>query len=99
MLTASADTTALAEYARALVAARLHDGEAALEHLARAAACPALRERARTEYEFVPYRRTEAFEEIVNAGSGEEYSGNEERVADSGEETPSRPHGLVARSL
>lgn len=99
MLTALADTTALAEYARALVAARLHNGEAALEHLARAAACPALRERARTEYEFVPYRRTEAFEEIVNADSGEEYSGNEERVAGSGEENQSRPHGLVARSL
>lgn len=48
--------TPLCEYTRAIVAARLGRDSEAIEHIALAAQDTALRERAKTEYDFKPYR-------------------------------------------
>ena len=53
------------EYVRALAAARLgHDAEA-LQHIAQAAQDTALRERAKTEYDFKPYRDNVEFRAAI----------------------------------
>lgn len=65
MLQAIDSDSPLCEYVRALVAARLgRDGEVAT-HLSAAVRDEALRERAKTEYDFKPYRDSVAFREAI----------------------------------
>lgn len=53
------------EYVRALIAARLSRHDEVLEHLANAAADASLRERAKGEYDFIPYRDEVEFRAAV----------------------------------
>jgi len=73
MLDALEDESPVAEYARALTAARLHEHTAFYDHLTRVCTDERLRRRAAAEPDFSPYREEEAFRALVNTtNKGEE---------------------------
>ena len=59
------DRTPRAEYVRALIAARSGDGDGVVEHLGAAVADLRLKQRARTEADFMPYVSQLDFIELI----------------------------------
>ena len=70
IMEACEDTTPRAEYVRALVKARQGDADAMMDHLAKAVAEKGLRERARTEADFMDYSTRADFRELLKGGEG-----------------------------
>lgn len=66
LLAALKDRSPIAEYARALTAARQKKHDKFYRHLGNACRDTALRQRAANEAEFLPYSREEAFQVLVN---------------------------------
>lgn len=65
MMQGIATDSPLCEYVRALIAARLGRGSEVLHHIAGASGDVTLRERAKTEYDFKPYRDRLEFREVI----------------------------------
>lgn len=71
IMEACPDVTPRAEYVRALISARLSEGDVMMMHLVRSVVESYFRQRAATEADFVPYRNRQDFINLIGEGRDE----------------------------